>query len=58
MEKKERCFEHGDKNEVKGQYPNCERPYSLYCFPADMTKDKERDDRIQALTRENRNRTK
>ena len=40
--KKEPCLEHGDKNVVEEQCPNCERPYSLYCFPAEMTKDKER----------------
>ena len=40
--KNELCLEHGDKNVVKGQCPNCERPYSLYCFLAEMT-------RIQAL---------
>ena len=26
---KEPCLEHGDKNIVKGQCPNCERPLSL-----------------------------
>ena len=41
--KKEPCLEHGDKNVVKGQCPNCERPYSLYCFPSEMTKGKERE---------------
>ena len=55
---KEACLEYGDKNVVKGQCPNCERPYSLYCFPAEMTKGKERDKWIQALKRENPNRTK
>ena len=38
---KEPCLEHGDKNVVKGQCPNCERPLSLYCFPAEMKKGKE-----------------
>ena len=41
---KETCLEHGDKRVVKGQYPNYERPYSLYCFPAEMKKGKERDE--------------
>ena len=40
MEKKP-CSEHGNKNVVKGQRPNCELPYSLYCFPAEMAKGKE-----------------
>ena len=31
--KKNPCLEHGDKNAVKGECPNCERPYSLYFFP-------------------------
>ena len=39
------------------QCPNREIPYSVYCFPAEMTKGKERDARIQALQRENQNRT-
>ena len=39
-QRKERCLEHGDKNVVKGQCLNCERPYSLYCFPTEMTKAK------------------
>ena len=56
--KKEPCLEHGHKNVVKEQCPNCERPYSPYCFPAEMTKGKERDAWIQALKRENPNRTK
>ena len=38
--KKEPCLEHGDKNVVKGQCPKCERHYSLYCFPVEMTKNK------------------
>ena len=42
--KKEPCLEHGDKNVVKGQCPNCERPHNLKCFPVEMTKDKERDE--------------
>ena len=41
--KKEPCLEHGDKNEVKGQCRNYERPYSLYCFLAEITEGKERD---------------
>ena len=40
--KKVPSFEQGDKNLVKGQCPNCERPYSLYCFPAELTKGKEK----------------
>ena len=55
--KKEPCLEHGDKNVVKKQCRNCERPYSLYCFPAEMPKGKERDTWIQALKRENTNTT-
>ena len=43
---------------VKGKCPNCERPCSLYCFPVEMTKGKERDEWIQALKRENPNITK
>ena len=39
--KKEPCLKHGNKNVVKGQCPNFERPYSFYCFPAETTKDKE-----------------
>ena len=31
-------LKHGDKNVVKGQCSNCERPYSLYSFPAEMIK--------------------
>ena len=30
------------QNVVKGQCLNCERPYTLYRFPAEMTKGKER----------------
>ena len=58
--KKEPCLEHGHKNVVKEQCPNCERPYRLYCFPDKMTNDKERerDAWIQALKRENPNKTK
>ena len=56
--KKEPCLEPGEKSVVKGQCPNCERPYSLACFPAEMTKGKERDAWIQVLKRENPNRTK
>ena len=56
--KKEPCLEQGDKNVVKRQRPNCERIYSVYCFPAEMTKGKERNALIQALKRENTNRTK
>ena len=41
--KKEPFLENGDKNVVKGQCPNWKRPYSLYCFPAEMTKGKETD---------------
>ena len=37
------CLEHGEKYVVKGQCLNCERPYSFYCFPAEMTKGKERE---------------
>ena len=55
---KKPCLEHGDKNVVKGQCPNCERLYSLYCFLAKMTKGKDRDAWIQVLKRENPNRTK
>ena len=55
--KKEPCLEHGDKNLVKEQCPNCERSYSLYCFLTEMEKGKERDEWIQALKRENLNRT-
>ena len=55
--KKEPCLEHGDKNVVKKQCRNCERPYSLCCFPAEMTKGKERDTWIQALKQENTNTT-
>ena len=55
-------LEHGDKNVVKGQCPNCERPvfiiYTLYCFAAEMSQGKERDEWNQALKRENPNRTK
>ena len=58
MEKKEPCLEHGGKNVVNGQCPNCDRPYCLYCFPAEMTKGKERDEWIEALKRENRNEAK
>ena len=28
--KKEPFVEHGDKNVVKGQFPNCERPYTVF----------------------------
>ena len=56
--KQEPCLEHGDNNVVKGPCPNCERLYSLYCFPAEMTKGKERDAWIQALKRRNPSRTK
>ena len=28
--KKEPLVEHGDKNVVKGQFPNCERPYTVF----------------------------
>ena len=41
--KKEPYLEHGDKNIVEWQCPNCERPYSLYCFPVEMKKGKKRD---------------
>ena len=58
MEKKEPCLEHEDKNFVKEQCPNFKRPYHLYCFPAEMTKGKEKDEWIQALKGENPNRTK
>ena len=34
--KKGPCLEDGDKNVVKGQCSNCERPYSFYCFPAEI----------------------
>ena len=54
MEKRT-CLQHGDKNVVKAQCPNCERPYSLYSFQAEMTKGKERDEWIQALKREHPN---
>ena len=43
--KKEPCLEHGDKNLIKGQRPNCERPCSLYCLPAEMTKGRQRERR-------------
>ena len=55
---KEPCLKYGDKNVVKGQYPNCKRPYSLYCYSAEMTKGKERDSWTQALKRENLSRAK
>ena len=56
--KKEPSLEHGNKNIVKGQCPNCERPYSLYCFPAKMMKGKKRNAWIQDLKGENPDRTK
>ena len=28
--KKEPFVEHGDKNVVKGRFPNCERPYTVF----------------------------
>ena len=40
--RKEPCLEYRGKNVVKGQCPICGRPYSLCCFPAEMTKGKER----------------
>ena len=56
--KKEPCLEHEGKNVIKGQCPNFERLHNLYCFPAKMTKGKERDAQIQALKRVNPNRRK
>ena len=53
--KKEPCLEHGHKNIVEWQCPNRERPYGLYCFPAEMKKGKER--QIYGFKRENSNRT-
>ena len=50
--------EHRYKSIVEGQCPNCEIPYSLYCFPAEMTNVKERDKWVQAFKRESPNRTK
>ena len=44
--KKEPCLEHEDKNVVKKQCPNFERLYRLYCFPAEITKGKEKDEWI------------
>ena len=39
--KKVPSLEHGDKKLVNGQCPNCERPDSIYCFPAETTKGRE-----------------
>ena len=47
--KKEPCLEHGGKDLVKEQCPNCERSCSLYYFLTEMEKGKERDEWIQAL---------
>ena len=41
--KKKPCLEHGDKNAVDEQCPNCDRLYGFYYFPAEMTKGKERE---------------
>ena len=55
--KKEPFLEHVDKNVVKGQFPNCERPYTVFQLRWQKTK-RERDAWIQAFKRENPSRTK
>ena len=58
ISEKKSCLEHGYKSIVKGQCPNCEIRYSFYCFPAEMTNGKKRDEWIQPLKWESPNRTK